>query len=592
MAAIRRRSVDSTSTWRSAEGSLLGLAPSSIRRRGTLTGNPLSPIHSRVDVTEPQMPPLHRFRSAVRKIIVLNRLATGIEMIGGEPGVDPRRAAVQLAYEHIQQECLIEIVDYSSVRHTSRRMNNEDFVNFIQDAKLSVRDAWAKVRWINVGGLSWDIISALAIKYDLHPLSIEDILQTRKHARSKADYYIQHLFIRVLCHALGSEDSPEGEEEYTLSSPTEIHQFEPLSIGQDEEAGTAKWNTQDDDRTLYASRSTSRFNFRSCAFWKGSRRGPGSLADLMFARTPLRRVATFNADIKSRKDARNLKVIQELLKGQRVDVRVTPMCIFLLRDGKYTGLFFSYRFTAPISERLLQKTSGLRSRADASLLVQGLLDLVVDQAMEVVEEYQSKILKLEQAVLMKPQMKHVVRLHALQEDLILHRRTLEPIKTLVYTLRRYDVDRVAALYSDRPISMQNIQGYMSHRARVYLADVHDHMEYILTTLEMFSHVSENLIDYTFNMSSYEMSEVMRRLTLATVIFLPLTVLAGYFGMNFSSMWSTYHNHTDVIYWIIALPMLAILLPIFLWSDLARMKEGLEKRMAARAVKQQYKSLRS
>lgn len=105
-------------------------------------------------------------------------------------------------------------------------------------------------------------------------------------------------------------------------------------------------------------------------------------------------------------------------------------------------------------------------------------------------------------------------------DLILHKRTLEPIKTVVYGLRRYDVDRVAAL-SEKLEPGVKVEGFMSHKAKIYLvrcvywiipsagvlicvtffrnkADVHDHMEYILTSLDMFAGISENLINFTFN----------------------------------------------------------------------------------------------
>lgn len=55
-------------------------------------------------------------------------------------------------------------------------------------------------------------------------------------------------------------------------------------------------------------------------------------------------------------------------------------------------------------------------------------------------------------------------------DLILHKRTLEPIKTLVYGLRRYDVDRCAALIdtSDPTNAKVPVIGFMSHKAKIYL----------------------------------------------------------------------------------------------------------------------------
>jgi hypothetical protein len=91
--------------------------------------------------------------------------------------------------------------------------------------------------------------------------------------------------------------------------------------------------------------------------------------------------------------------------------------------------------------------------------------------------------------------------HIVSGDLILHKRTLGPIKSLIYAIRRYDVDRAAALYnSDELQEGRKVEGYMSGKAKTYLADVHDHMEYILTSIEMFAGISENLINYSFNVS--------------------------------------------------------------------------------------------
>ncbi len=60
--------------------------------------------------------------------------------------------------------------------------------------------------------------------------------------------------------------------------------------------------------------------------------------------------------------------------------------------------------------------------------------------------------------------------HILQGDLILHKRTLEPIKTVIYGLRRYDVDRVMAL-REHVDPNAKVEGYMSHKAKIYLVRV-------------------------------------------------------------------------------------------------------------------------
>lgn len=231
----------------------------------------------------------------------------------------------------------------------------------------------------------------------------------------------------------------------------------------------------------------------------------------------------------------------------------------------------------------------LRTTADPSLLVQSLLDLVVDSALQVVDEYHLKILKLEKDILMKPKMKTIRALHILSGDLILHKRTLEPIKTVIYGLRRYDLDRCAALVDttsgDEP---PKVQGYMSHKAKIYLADVFDHMEHILTSLDMFASISENLINFTFNMVSNDMNQIMRRLTLATIIFLPLTLLTGYFGMNFEFQWSV-QQHSDLFFWEIAIPLMIVVTALFMWRDIVGAAHYIKKNYLAKQDAKKWKT---
>ncbi|KAI9067178.1 hypothetical protein FKP32DRAFT_1588815 [Trametes sanguinea] len=545
------------------------------------------------------MTPTERFRSTVRKVMAMRRTSSLMTRrgIGAEPGVDPRRASAFLNYGHIRQQCLIEVNDYSTMRTSFGRMTNAEFIRLLADNNASRREPWVRVRWINVGGISWDVISALALKYDMHPLALEDVLHQRGHARSKADYYPQHLFLRVLCHSLGNEEDgksetssishlPRSESPANMSDAEDESESE-FQFGKGGRRAATEAAEVDDDKTMYGSASASRFSTKRGGTLR-NRFGQGGDVENPPAYGGNNRFAGMEKDDKAMKNARNRKLLKELKGGDRVSVKIAPICIFLFRDGTVISIHKdnTLDFTAPITERLRQRDTGLRTTADPSLLVQSLLDLVVDQALEVVEEYQGKILKIEQAVLLRPSMKTVRRLHILQGDLVLHKRTLEPIKTVIYGLRRYDVDRVIAL-RENPDPSAKVEGYMSHKSKIYLADVHDHMEYILTSLDMIAGITDNLINYTFNMASYDMNETMRRLTLATIIFLPLTLLTGYFGMNFTAMWSV-NNNSDLFFWEIAIPLMVIVIVLFLWNDFKGMLHYLSKRLKRRRINKAYK----
>src|SRR6267142_6194928 len=116
-------------------------------------------------VSAAQLSAKDRFRSAVRKVIAVHRTATLRSRPGAEPGVDPRRHSTYATYGHIRQKCVIDVIDYSSLRCSFGRMSNTGFIQFLQNNQASAREPWVKVRWINIGGISWDVISALAIKY-------------------------------------------------------------------------------------------------------------------------------------------------------------------------------------------------------------------------------------------------------------------------------------------------------------------------------------------------------------------------------------------------------------------------------------------
>ena len=156
----------------------------SLRSRVSKGGIPASPTAAVEQSPSPwaHLGPKEKFRAVVRKMMSMHRgtsmLLAGGGRVGAEPGIDPRRPAVDAAYRYIREDnCGIEIVDYSAVRSTTRTMKNAEFIDFMNtptEDDLPPREPWVKVRWINIGGMDWEVIKAVSIRYSMcFELSLE-----------------------------------------------------------------------------------------------------------------------------------------------------------------------------------------------------------------------------------------------------------------------------------------------------------------------------------------------------------------------------------------------------------------------------------
>ncbi|KIK54135.1 hypothetical protein GYMLUDRAFT_48945 [Collybiopsis luxurians FD-317 M1] len=487
--------------------------------------------------------PRDRLRAAVRKVIALNQTSRVFSYYGAgaEPGVNARHLSSDFRYNGSREQCQIRVVDYSPVSISSRTLSNDQLINMLSDARTNEKPSWAKIRWIDVGGISWDVIKMLSIKYKIHPLALENIMHSHSNATaSKSDYYLQHLFLRILCLELRDEDSAISLAEVQRKATLDVEDLKPAVVGN---PFPSKWR-------------------------KGT--GYRNLRDL---------------------DAAATVQIEALKHRDRVEVNAFPIFILLFRDGTVITIHrtTSTKLMEPILNRLSRPDTLLRTTSDPSFLVQSLLDLVVDKALGLAEACENKMKKFEMKLLLKPEVETVSNLHILTGDISLHQRALEPLRRVIYGLRRYDLDRCIALLDTPPGEEKTVKvkGYISHAAQIYLADVYDHMDYILASLDKVYHLSENLIQYSFNLTSYEMNVIMRRLTLITVICLPLTFLTGYGGMNFEAMWWTKNpDHSDVWFWIVALPVMAVIIPFFLIPDIKRLYH------TTRNVKESQNALKS
>jgi hypothetical protein len=100
---------------------------------------------------------------------------------GAEPGIDAANDSETLFSLHAH--CDITVVDFSDERTECHELDNDTLDEFLQEEK----EDWVACRWINVNGLSWDVIKALGTYKGLHPLATEDLMNTR--GRTKVDWY-------------------------------------------------------------------------------------------------------------------------------------------------------------------------------------------------------------------------------------------------------------------------------------------------------------------------------------------------------------------------------------------------------------------
>jgi hypothetical protein len=108
---------------------------------------------------------------------------------GAEPGFDPAKSdGGHDSMPSLQSVCEITVADYSESQMNVHHLDNEGLIEFLKEP----RPSWAKCRWINVNGLSWDVIQALGRYKTLHSLALEDVFSSALNTknRTKVDWYV------------------------------------------------------------------------------------------------------------------------------------------------------------------------------------------------------------------------------------------------------------------------------------------------------------------------------------------------------------------------------------------------------------------
>ncbi len=167
---------------------------------------------------------------------------------------------------------------------------------------------------------------------------------------------------------------------------------------------------------------------------------------------------------------------------------------------------------AAVRQRILTPGSRLRQN-DVSFLLYVLLDGIVDHFFPVLERYSERLEDAEEELLARPSQATLQRIQAIRRELLLVRRTAWPMRELIAQLQREKHE------------------CLSETAQTYLRDVYDHCVQIIDLVETYREIASGLAETYISVVSSRTNEIMKVLTVIGTIFIPLTFLAGVYGMN-------------------------------------------------------------
>ncbi|MEA5617180.1 magnesium/cobalt transporter CorA [Cronbergia sp. UHCC 0137] len=178
----------------------------------------------------------------------------------------------------------------------------------------------------------------------------------------------------------------------------------------------------------------------------------------------------------------------------------------------------------------IDKGKGVIRRQGADYLAYALLDAIIDGFFPVLELYGERLEDLEEEVIVNPTQDTLYKIYQIRRELLQLRRAIWPQRDAINTLIRDESELI------------------SGEVRIYLRDCSDHTVQVMEMVETYRELASGLMDVYLSAVSNKMNEIMKLLTVVSSVFIPLTFVAGIYGMNFNTEKSPYNMPELNWYW--------------------------------------------
>ncbi|MDP3468212.1 MAG: magnesium/cobalt transporter CorA [Daejeonella sp.] len=248
--------------------------------------------------------------------------------------------------------------------------------------------------------------------------------------------------------------------------------------------------------------------------------------------------------------SRNMYVNKDLeIENEQVSFILLPHILISFQES------YSLTFD-PVIHRLEGGKGNIRT-GETSYLLYALLDIIVDNYFTLIYKLGDELETIEQLLYRKADKALMFQTQNIKREMIMIRRAAWPERDKINDLIRSE------------------SRLITKTTKTFLRDTYDHCMQIIDLVETYKELTTSLIDMNLSLISHRMNEIMKVLTIISSIFIPLTFIAGIYGMNFAkqdpetgellhnNMPELYMEH-GYIYTILGMLLIAIIQMIFFW----------------------------
>jgi len=200
---------------------------------------------------------------------------------------------------------------------------------------------------------------------------------------------------------------------------------------------------------------------------------------------------------------------EKIIKNEQVSFILTENLVISFQERE--GDVFE-----PLRNRLRQNKGRVR-KMKSDYLFYILIDAIIDNYFLVIEKIGDNIDVIDEALINNAEKQMIHKIHELKKEILHLRKSLWPLRDVNNALYRME------------------SSFITGDIRIFLRDLYDHTIQVVDTLETYQYMVSGIMDHYLSVTSNKLNEIMKVLTIFASLFIPLTFIAGWYGMNFKHM---------------------------------------------------------